>query len=341
MVQPSASARTHLPRESHPYLVFRENQMAYQTVMRLKGRIPRLTSAIVTLIGGRGTGKSHLARQLHRDVLDEQTATTVLRTSAAEFTSLFQRASRLSRVREFQQTHRENIDLLIFEDLHELKTRPEVQQQLVAVLDDVLAAGGRILLTSRQTPGEIRGLNRRLVNRCQGGLLIDHGLPGETSRRKLIEHLATSLHLILAEETVSDLARRSPSRPADILTVLLRLRQSRSAGPIAPVDLDKHIEAVQAPLSMNEIAKRVARHFGVKLTDLRSSNRQATLVSARHVAMYLSRHLAKSHFSAIGEYFGGRNHASVMYACQRVNELRDANAPLGSEVEHLWSQFTM
>jgi chromosomal replication initiator protein len=127
-------------------------------------------------------------------------------------------------------------------------------------------------------------------------------------------------------------------RPA--LALVLRFRQSRTSGPISPADLDKYLAAVQAPLSMNEIARRVARHFGVKLTDLRSANRQASLVTARHVAMYLARQLAKSQFSAIGDYFGGRNHASVMYACQRVTVLRGSDAALGSDLDHLVSQFT-
>jgi len=340
VVQPSAIARTQIPREAHPFLVFRENQLAFQTVMRLKSRHPRMTSPIVTLIGGRGTGKSHLARQLHREVIEEQTATQILRTSAAEFTGQFQKAARMSQIRDFQRAHRENVDLLIFDDLQELQTRPEVQQQLVAMLDDVLAAGGRVLFTSRRSPGEVRGLNRRLVNRCQGGLLIDLGVAGETSRRKLVEHLATSNQFILPEATAIEIARRGPQSPADLLALVLRLRQSRTTGPISPADLDKYLAAVQAPLSMNEIAKRVARHFGVKLTDLRSANRQASLVTARHVAMYLTRQLAKSQFSAIGEYFGGRNHASVMYACQRVTELRGSDAALGSDLDHLVSQFS-
>ena len=340
MVQPSAMARTQIPRETHPFLVFRENQLAFNTVMRLKSRLPRISSPIITLIGGRGTGKSHLARQLHREVLEEQTATQVLRTSAAEFTGQFQRAARMSQIRDFQRTHREKVDLLIFDDLQELQTRPEVQLQLVAMLDDILVGGGRVLFTSRRSAGEVRGLNRRLVNRCQGGLLIDLGLPGESSRRKLVEHFATSNQFILPEATVTEIARRGPSTPADLLALVLRLRQSRTTGPISPADLDKYLAAVQAPLSMNEIAKRVARHFGVKLTDLRSANRQASLVTARHVAMYLTRQLAKSQFSAIGEYFGGRNHASVMYACQRVTELRGSDAALGSDLDHLVSQFS-
>lgn len=340
MVQPSVAIRTQTPREAHPFLVYRENQLAFQTAMRLKARHPRMSSPVVTLIGGRGAGKSHLARQLHREVLEEQTSTRILHTSAAEFTGQLQRASRLSQIREFQRSHRENIDLLIFDDLHELQTRPEVQQQLIAMLDDVLAGGGRVLFTTRRSPGELRGLNRRLVNRCQGGVLVDLSGPGEASRRKLVEHFATSNQFILPEETVVEIARRGPHSPADLLALVLRLRQSRSTGPISRADLDKYLAAVQAPLSMNEIAKRVARHFGVKLTELRSANRQASLVTARHVAMYLSREIAKSQFSAIGEYFGGRNHASVMYACQRVNELKGSDAALGSDLDHLVSQFS-
>lgn len=335
MVHIGTMARSTLPREPHAFLVVRENQLAYQTVMRLKARHPRMTTPIVTLIGPAGSGKSHLARQLHREVLDEHSATSILRTSAAEFTGKFQRAARESQIREFQKAHREKIDLLIFDDLHELQTRPEVQQQLVAMLDDLLAAGGRVLFTARQSPGEVKGLNRRLVNRCQGGILVDLQVPGDSSRRKLIEHFAGSLSFVLPEPTVAVLAKRGPSTPGELLEIVGRLRQVRTKGPISPDDLASFLATTTSALTLNEIAKRVARHYGLKLTDLRSASRLSSLVTARHVAMYLAREIGQSHFATIGDYFGGRNHASVMYACQRVEKLKDSDPALSSDLDQL------
>ena len=339
MVQSSTMTRSSLPRESHAFLVVRENQLAFQTVMRLKSRHPRMTSPVVTLIGPPGSGKSHLARQLHRDVVDEHSDTSILRTSAAEFTGKFQRAALESQIREFQRAHREKIDLLIFEDLQELQTRPEVQQQLLAMVDDLLGSGGRVLFTARRSPGEVKGLSRRLVNRCQGGILIDLQLPGEASRRKLIEHFASSLNFVLPGPTIAVLANRGPTIPADLLAFVGRLRQHRSKGPITPDDLAVFLVAASAPPTVHEIAKRVSRHFGVTLTDLKSSSRQASLVTARHVAMYLARDLAQTHFAAIGEYFGGRNHASVMYACQRVEEHKDSDPVLRMDLEKLLAEM--
>lgn len=339
MVPISTMARSPLPREPHAFLVVREYQLAYQTVMRLKARQPRMTSPIITLIGPRGSGKSHLARQLHREVVEEHSATNILRTSAAEFTGKFQRAARESQIREFQKIHRGKIDLLIFDDLPELQTRPEVQQQLLAMLDDLLAAGSRVLFTSRQSPGEVKGLSRRLVNRCQGGILVDLPAPGDASRRKMIEHFSSSLNFVLPEPTVAVLAKRGPSSPGELLETVSRLRQVRTKGPISPDDLTSFLAATLPPLTLNEIAKRVARHYGVKLTDLRSASRQASLVTARHVAMFLAREIGQSHFATIGEYFGGRNHASVMYACQRVESLKDTDAALCSDLEQLTSEL--
>lgn len=337
MVQTGTMARSTLPREPHAFLVVRENQLAYQTVMRLKARHPRMTSSVVTLIGPAGSGKSHLARQLHREVLDEHSDTSILRTSAAEFTGKFQRAARESQIREFQKAHREKIDLLIFDDLHELQTRPEVQQQLVAMLDDLLAAGGRVMFTARQSPGEVKGLSRRLVNRCQGGILVDLQVPGDSSRRKLIEHFAGSLSFVLPEPTVAVLAKRGPSAPGELLEIVGRLRQVRTKGPISPDDLASFLATTTSTLTLtlNEIAKRVARHYGLKLTDLRSASRLSSLVTARHVAMYLAREIGQSHFATIGDYFGGRNHASVMYACQRVEKLKDSDPALSSDLDQL------
>lgn len=338
VVQSGSTLRSPLPRESHPFLVVRENQLAYQTAMRLKARHPRMTSPIVTLIGPRGSGKSHLARQLCREVYEEHSATSVLRTSAAEFTGKFQRAARESQIRSFQKQHRENVDLLIFEDLQELQTRPEVQQQLLAMLEDIVSAGARVLLTSRTSPGEIKGFLRRLTNRCQGGILVELPNPGEASRRKLIEHFAGALNLVLPESTLKSLAQRGSTTPGDLMEAVRRLRSAPPKVLMSPDELDV-IEPPRANFTVHEIARRVARHFGIRLLDLKSASRQSSLVTARHLAMYLSREMSHSHFAEIGEYFGGRNHASVMYACQRIEELKDSNLALRADLESLRSEI--
>ncbi len=340
MVQTIAPSRdVPLPREGHSYLVYREASWASQTVMRLKSRHLRMTSAIITLIGPQGSGKSHLARQLHREVVEERTATQILRTSAAQFTGELQQASRDSRLREFQQQHRERVDLLIFEDLHELGTRPETQLQLVAMLDDILAAGGRILITSRKTPGEVRGLSRRLINRCQGGLLQELVSPGETSRRKLVEHFAAAQNLVLSEEVTQLIARKGPSVPGELLALILKLRQSKAPGPVTIESAERWLASDGHTVTLSEVARKVARHYRIKLTDLRSANRQASLVAARHVAMFLARELAQSQFAEIGKYFGGRNHASVIYACQRIQALRTHDPALQLDVEQLATEI--
>lgn len=342
MVQPSSPSRnTTLPRETHPFLVYREASWIYQSVMRLKARQPRMTSPLITLIGPQGCGKSHIARQLQREVQEERTATQIVRTSAAQFTGELQRASRLSRLRDFQQQHRERVDLLIFEDLHELGTRPETTQQLVAMLDDVLAAGGRVLLTTRTTPGEIRGLSRRLVNRCQGGVLLEMVPPGESSKRKLLNHFAEAQNLVISEEVVQLLARKGPSVPGDLLALIIKIRQARTPSPISPESVERWLASEGHPVTLGEVARKVARHYRVKLADLRSANRQASLVAARHVAMFLARELAQTQFAEIGKYFGGRNHASVIYACQRVEELRTNDPALHLDVEQLSTEISV
>ncbi len=168
-----------------------------------------------------------------------------------------------------------------------------------------------MLFTARQSPGEVKGLSRRLVSRCQGGILVDLQVPGDSSRRKLIEHFAGSLSLFLPDPTVAVLAKRGPSTPGELLEIVGRLRQVRTKGPISPDDLASFLATTATSLSLNEIAKRVARHYGLKPHRPAVGSRCRRWSQPAMWPCNLAREIGQSHFATIGDYFGGRK------SCQR------------------------
>src|SRR5690606_5540895 len=145
-----------------------ENRFAHAAAIRLldpsNGAVP-----IVTVYGVSGVGKTQLARQIARQAAIERPDVRLLHLTAAEFSIELAKASQSGMLEEFQAAYRRQ-NLLICEDIQALQKRPESQRQLLAIVDEIVAAGGRVLLTCNLPPGELKGLCPKLVNRCHGGV---------------------------------------------------------------------------------------------------------------------------------------------------------------------------
>ena len=325
-------------QDAHSFLILPENQMAHTACLRLID--PRVSDPpLVTLFGPPGCGKSHLARKTVREALARSPGTVVLFLTANDFAAQLHAASSTGKVRQFQERIRSRTELLVFEDLHRLEGRTESQQQLLAILDDLLAHGRRVLLTSRKSPGEIPRLSRKIVNRCHGGLPIEIGeVSTAASRERLVRLFAEAAGVDLAKPLVSLVAAEAGRSPRDLQRLVQAVCAAalrRKAAIDEPLVRDLLARSGEARLTISEITKVVARAFDAKVTELRSSARTQTLVVPRQVAMFLSRELMKAEYQAIGDYFGGRNHATVIYACDRIRELTHSQSELGVRVARL------
>jgi chromosomal replication initiator protein len=307
-----------------PFLVLSENAVARQGVLDLvAGNVP-----LLFLAGPTGTGKSHLLNELVDRWQASHPRTTVLNYDAVRYSEEFAKAVADKKIAQFQQKTRK-ADLFVLDDAHLLATKPETQQQLIATLDD-LRETCRFAFAAQAPPGQLAGCERRLVNRWRGGLLATLRRPGPDSRISLVRHFAAQREVTLPEDLIEAIGRELSATPREIYATLVRL-ESRSRAERRPLDRSL-FEAWRAEgtaagrVTVPAVARAVAKRFGVTVTRLRARERFQGINAARQCAIGLARELTGLSLAEIGEYFGGRDHSTILHACERFRTLEATDA---------------
>lgn len=306
------------------FLVLPENRFAHAVLTSWDQPSSDDVHPPVFLYGPSGTGKSHLVRSAIRRLETVYPDWRVLTITAAEFSARFTEAAENREFRSFRKQF-QRLNVLAIEDLSALARRVEPQHQLVALWDDLLAHQCRLVITSRTSAAEVPGLIPELVNRCHGAVCVAIRLASTNSRERLLTHWSQAMKLSLAPDVVPFLAEKFAVTPRELFGVITQLRaiaQQRRQ----PLDVElvrKHLlgQHPSKVFSIAEIAKSVARHFQVTLADLRAKSRQPNLVLPRQCAMSLIRELTDQSLQKIGDFFGGRDHSTVLHACHKLDSL--------------------
>ena len=310
-------------RETEPLLLVPEIRLAHTAITQLGSR-SRSRPPSVYITGPPGTGKSHLARLFLQ--ADTGRKASVL---ASEFAAELAEAAQHRDIPEFQDRFRK-LDTLVCEDLQALVGRKESQQQLLAVIDEILGRGGRVLITASRLPGRLDRFDRKLVSRCRGGVVVSVRRPGPASRLQLLEHFASRHQVPLPVDVAQLLARKITGSPRDLVSALGQLETlSRISGGVIDTAMARNVVAGDAeakPPGLAQIARVVARHFGVSARRLRERSRAQHIVVPRQCAMLLARELTGTIYSKIAAYFGCSNHTTVLHACRRMQQ-RLGNEP--------------
>ncbi len=311
-----------------------ENLLAARTLgLLLEGGQAPFDGAVpfnpLLIYGPHGSGKSHLAHGLAEWWRERFPQAAVEYCTGADFAREYAAALSAGRLEEWRdRLHR--ADLLVLENLGELASKPAVQQELLLLLDALADREARVVLTARSLPTQWQGLCAALRSRLSAALAVPLALPSQATRRAILESLAEGRGLPLSRQVLDKLAAAVPGGVPALVAAIAELElAARVTGKLASSEqvdsrqlrnLVEHRNSESAP-TVREIARLVARHFGLKLADLRSPQRQRSLVAARCVAMYLARQLTPASLSEIGEYFGGRDHTTVLHGCRRTEKL--------------------
>jgi chromosomal replication initiator protein len=314
-----------------------ENRLVGPAVLGILAR--RLTPFNpLVLYGPSGTGKSHLARGIAATWKANFPQDRVVYTTAVDFARELKDAFDAQSVEDFRSRYR-NVSLAVFEDVGELAGRRGAQEELICTLDTIIHRGGQVLATVAEAPQMNSGFSPALQSRLAAGLCLPLARPGADTRRAILERWSTLRDFDLADPILKLLAEGLAGTVPELIGAMLQLevpaRQDGRAVDARHVrDFLARRDAALRP-KLRDIAALTARHFSLRLADLRGASRRRPLVAARDVAIYVCRQLTSKSLSRIGEYFGGRDHTTVLHACRKTEEQMEADPAIRQAIDHL------
>jgi chromosomal replication initiator protein len=325
------------------FVVGSSNQFAHASAKAVSEAPGRAYNPLF-IYSGVGLGKTHLVNAIGHFVQSKTPRARVAYLSSEQFTN--ELISHLSHktMDAFRLKYR-NMDILIIDDIQFMAGKERTQEEFFHTFNTLYEAEKQIVLTSDRQPKEIPDIEERLRSRFEAGLIADIQPPDLETRIAILKKKADLQHIRLPDAVAEYLATILKNNIRELEGGLMRLGAIASlTNTDITVDLAKsemkHLANLREKVITNElIQKVVAESFGVKPSDLKSKRRTRTVVLPRQVAMYLCRQLAGSSLPDIGNFFGGKDHSTVIHSCKVIEEKREKDPELKARIEMLIKQL--
>ncbi len=326
------------------FVVDTSNRVAFNAARALAEPGPPRFSPLF-LHSGTGQGKTHLMHAIGHAYLAHRPDARVLCMSAERFMFDFVSALRGRDTFAFKQRLR-GCDLLLIDDLQFIAGKDATQEEFFHTINEVMAAGKRLVISADRCPQALDGLEARIVGRLGAGLVADIKAPDLALRRAILDRkLADLPHGAIPAEVLDLIAARIHTNIRELEGALNRVAAyAQLTGETIDLDfavatLGELLRGSQKRVTIDEIQKLVSQHFELKPLDLISARRARVVARPRQIAMYLAKRLTTRSLPEIGRKFGGRDHSTVIHAVRRVEELRDADRDIDTAVRSLMRQL--
>jgi chromosomal replication initiator protein len=296
-----------------------------------------------------GLGKTHLLHAIANYITAFDPATTVRYTTVEAFTNGFISALNGRGLERFKQRYRE-VDVLLIDDVQFLASKAKTEEEFFHTFNALYDAGRQLVLTCDRLPRHLLGIEQRLRERFEAGLVAQLAPPDRSTRVAILRKRAALDGVVIADDAVLDvIAARITDNVRALEGALIRIVAVHS---LTARDLDVTLarevlddiqpapEAAGDTITTDRIQAEVAEYFGVTVRELVSPSRAARVAWPRQVAIQLVRELTHAPLAAIGRAFGGRNHATVLHACKRVSERVSASTEDAADLAQLTERIT-
>jgi chromosomal replication initiator protein len=326
------------------FVVGKPNALAHAAARRV-GEGGAVTFNPLFLYGGVGLGKTHLMHAIAWEITARDPAARVLYLSAEKFMNRFIQALRFKDMIGFKEMFR-SVDVLMVDDVQFIAGKESTQEEFFHTFNALVEQNRQIIISADRAPGEINGLEERIKSRLQWGLLVDlHPTDYELRlgilQQKVAAQSALYPELEIAPGVLEFLAHRISTNVRVLEGALTRLFAFASlVGCEITLDLAQDcladiLRASDRKVTIEEIIRKVAEHYNLRMSDLLSTRRTRTIARPRQVAMYLSKKLTSKSLPEIGRRFGGRDHTTVIHAVRKIEDLRAHDSQIAEDVELL------
>lgn len=284
------------------------------------------------IYGGVGLGKTHLLHAVGHYIKQKSPQARVLYITSERFTNEMIDGLRHDRMPQFHNKYR-SLDCLLIDDIQFLAKREGIQEVFFHTFNALYDTRKQIVVSSDATPKEIPTLEERLRSRFEWGVVADIQSPDLETRIAILRKKAELENLFVPDDVILFIAGQVRSNIRELEGCLIRIVAFASlTGTEISVDRAKEIlkdiitkEEISEPITIENIQKVVASHFHLEVKDLKGKKRPEAIVFPRQIAMYLARNLTEFSTTEIGEAFGGRDHTTVMHACEKIKHKLDTD----------------
>jgi len=327
------------------FVIGKPNELAFAAAKRV-AELNQLPFNPLFIYGGVGLGKTHLMHAIAWEIQRQDPSRKVVYLSAEKFMYQFIRALRFKDTMRFKELFR-SVDVLMVDDVQFIGGKDSTQEEFFHTFNTLIDRGSQIVISSDRSPSELSGLEERIRSRLGWGLVVDIHPSTYELRLGILQSKAEGLaaQVKVPDRVLEFLAHRITSNIRELEGALNRIvAQATLVGRAITLEMAQEVlqdllRAHERRITIDEIQKRVAEHYGIKLSDMHSARRARIVARPRQVAMYLAKQLTPRSLPEIGRRFGGRDHTTVMHAIRKIEELRAADSVMSEDIEHLRRQL--
>ncbi len=327
------------------FVVGASNQFA-NAAARKVAESPGFTYNPLFIYGGVGLGKTHLINAIGNFIIDTSPSKAICYLSAEQFINEVVSSLRHDKMSDFKEKYR-NLEVLLIDDIQFIANKTATQEEFFHTFNSLYEKQKQIVISSDRAPSEISDITDRLRSRFNMGLIVDIQVPEVETKMAIIYKKAEKEHMEMTEDVAYFIASQIKSNIRDIEGCLIKLG-AYSVLTDVPISLDLAKEVLKdlisednKPLTADIIQKVVCDYFGIKVQDLKSKRRTKELVNARQIAMYIIKQNTKLSLSEIGKHFGGKEHATVIYACKQIEEKKLMEETLKKTIETITKRLNI
>ncbi|HLE40085.1 MAG TPA: chromosomal replication initiator protein DnaA [Nitrospirota bacterium] len=297
------------------------------------------------IYSGVGLGKTHLLNAIGHHIQSKAPKTKMAYLSSEQFTNELINSMSHQRMEEFRQKYR-HMDMLLIDDIQFIAGKERTQEEFFHTFNTLYEAQKQIVLTSDRQPKEIPDIEERLRSRFESGLISDIQAPDLETRIAILKKKAEFWAIRLPDDVAEFLATIMKNNIRELegglvkLGAVSSLTNTEITQEMAKNELKYLIDSRDRIITSDLVQKVVAESFGVKISDLKSKRRTKTVVLPRQVAMYLCRTLVGSSLPETGQFFGGRDHSTVIHSCRVIDEKKEKDPELRAKIDMLIKQLT-
>lgn len=297
------------------------------------------------LYGNSGLGKTHLLHAVCREAQQRLDGAVIQLLNCEDFVNRFIRAIEQGNLAGFQSQFR-TVDALVIDDIQFLRKREQSQEEFFHTFNALYNNSKQIILSADSPPAEIPSLEARLISRFNWGLVARIDPPSYETRVAIVQKKAHIRGLNISEEVAEYIAQQVQANIRELegaLTTIYALALATGEPvnlELAQMALEGQIKLAIRHISITDIIEVVTRHFDVRLADLQSKKRSQSITMPRQICMYLARNLTKHSLEEIGGHLGGRDHTTVMHACNKIAEAKDSDTDTDALLTELTRQIT-